>query len=349
MGDDRPVRYEEERVTDDGKVETVVVYRASGFGSCTRVFVAHANSRIPAPTPAWMQEVFDQGHEFEPLIRQAHADKVGGVVTDDQLEVELDLGMVYGKRVVIRGHIDGVIEDEHGRRLFEAKKIRDSGWGNFLSKGIELNVNYPWQESIYMHGLELTEADFVGGHVVNHGTEDLPDWVLVETECIPITQPPFNMKAIRARVKLIEGLIRSGLDAPEVDCQRSQYPCPFYKLHDWDEDEYELPTEGDAAEVVKILLDELADISAKSTVANAEVKRLTAEKKQVSEGLRAWVESQGDVANGAKKFTGFGYTLTRDRSTPEPYTVTPSPRDTFKVKRDGTATKNLSTPGKKDA
>lgn len=357
MGDDRPVRYTEERDDGEGGTEQVVVYRASGLGSCTRVFVAHANGRVPSPTPAWMQEIFDQGTAFEDAIRQHHAAKVGGEVTDDQFEVELDLGRIKGNHVVIRGHVDGKIHDEHGTRLFEAKKFRDSTWPKFLSQGIECNVNYPWQLSVYMHALDLDEADFVGGHVIEvmEGEESLSlgtvidGWELTETECVRVVQPPFSVKAIRQRVALVEGLIADGLDAPEVACQRNQYPCPFYELHDWDTDEYELPTEGENGEVVKILLDGYHEASERLKAAEATAKELRDAKKRAADGLYAWIEAQGDVADVAKKFVGHGYTLTRTRSVVKEHVVKESTRDYLTVKADAATASGVTEKAATDA
>lgn len=330
MGDDRPSRHIE---TDSDGNETVV-YRASSLGSCTRIFVAHARGHEPAPPPAWLQEIFDEGHAFEPLIRERFEKEQHCKVVDDQLELELDLGVMHGRRVIVRGHIDGIVTNtlDEERELFEAKKIRESGWHDMLRKGIEYNVNYPWQLSVYMIGLELDTAQFVAGRVI--------DGELAELHTIEVQGPPFNLLAIRKRIKSIEDLIATGFDATEVPCTKNTFPCPFFKLHDEPDEPvaFALPVDGEQGEVVKLLLEEYAAATALAAETSKAQRAANDTKKRVAAGLYAWIEQAGPEAQAAELLTGHGFALTRKRSTVAAHMVKESQRDTLTVKQTQTET-----------
>lgn len=329
-GDDRPTRYTEER---DG--ETIVVYRASGLGACTRALVAMSQKYIAAPVGEFMQEVFDEGHEAEPLIRAAYEEQTENWVMNDQLEIELDLGEMHGRQVIVRGHIDGEScppDDKGNPMLFEAKKFRESTWSKFLSQGVECNVNYPWQVSVYMHALDLDECDFVGGRV---SFDDWNNMTLEEIHVKHLAQPPFSLGAIRKRIASIEKLIHQGFDAKEVECQRSMYPCPYFKLHDWDEenDAYQLPVDGDEGEVATLLLGNYALAASEVSRIGKLLKAAEDEKKRHADALRVLIEELRDpAAEAAKKLVNAEYELTHVRKEIAEHTRKASKQDYFTIK-----------------
>lgn len=327
--DNRPIRYMEERTADDGTVEEVVVYRASGLGTCTRAFVAHANGHPPMPTPKWLLEVFAEGHAFEERIINMYVDKVHGEADGSQNELELELGTIAGRRVVIRGHIDGTVTLPDGSTwLLEVKKVRDSGWKKFEREGVGYNPNYQWQVSVYQHALDVVGTKFVGGHVVDTGGEERE---LTEVCEHTYTEAPRSLREIRARVREIEGLIAKGFDAPEVPCTKNTYPCPFLYLHDPEPEEetFEWPDD----EEVKILLDGRSEVSVKISALEKQVKQLKATRKQYDEGIYDLIKHYGEAADTAKKLVGHGYVVTRTRSAVKAHMVSASTRDYISVKR----------------
>lgn len=335
VGDNRPARYMETAVdARDGEVETVV-YRASSLGTCIRAFVAMANGYPMALPPDWLRQAYDEGTHFEDTIRQMWAEKNDSEIVDDQREVELDLGEMYGRRVIVRGHIDG--EEVEGWKddvqivLFEAKKFRESGWGKFLRQGIEVNVNYPWQVSVYMHALGCAETNFVGGKLVEDADGEKR---ITEVYRHRITQPPISLAAIRKRIAHIEKLIDTGFDAREVECDRSTYPCPAFKLHDWEDDDevFTFPSDDTAAnEAIKAYVEAHQAAAANKKIADA----LDKQKRAAAERLREVIADHGAQAAAASKFEGAGFTFTRTRKHIPEHTRKASDQDYFTaVKED---------------
>jgi hypothetical protein len=327
MGDDRPMRYVEATKTGER-----VIYRASSLGACARAVVACARGEFAEAKPAWFQEVLDEGTNAEAAIRSKYRWARGVKVQDDQREVELYLGESDGREVIVRGHIDGMTwsdpdEPDYLDTLFEAKKFRPSTWPKFQQSGIEVNPNYPWQVSVYMHALDLDECDFVGGLFV--------DGEITEVEIKHLAQPPISLKAIRKRVMEWEKLIAAGFDAKEVDCSKTMYPCPYFKLHDEDEDDelFVFPEPGGIRETADVLLQSYADTVARVSVAKAVLKAAEAEKSRVADGIRVLIEEAGDMADAAKKLEGTEYVLSRVRKTIPEHTRKASEQDYFTIKK----------------
>lgn len=321
-GDDRPVRY----IDTDADGNDIVVYRASGLASCDRVFVAYANGHTPAPPPPFMAEIFAEGHRWESPIMEAYEADRGVKVFDQQREVTLDLGTIRGSHVIIRGHIDGLSTDGTATWVADAKKIRDSGWKEFIRRGLEMQPNYPWQMSAYHHalradGVDLAGWDLIGGHLEREGDAE---WELTEVHVKTGIDAPLSLKAIRKRISRIEKMIADGLDAPEVACSTDQYPCPFYKLHDEKDDVEEQARDGDDPDVfawpedddgeIAVLLDGYADASEKVRHLEAELKVLKEAKKAAAKGLYAAIEHYEDRGAGeASKLVGHGWVVSRTR------------------------------------
>lgn len=295
MGDDRPIRY----IDPDG----TVVYRASALGTCERAFVACATGTPAAPMPDWFREVLDEGTAAEPVISGMWELQTGLGTVDQQREYDLRIGRVGDAEVIVRCHIDGMSDDPPGARLREYKKFRDSMWPKFLTQGVECGANYPWQVAVCMLAGDFDECEFVGGHMV--------DGVVTEVKHHLITNPPVTFKAIRDRVKRIERLIQAGFDAKEVDCNKSMYPCPYFKVHDEDDSEtYEFPVDGKEGEVAKLLVSNFAVAASKVNMLDKQLKEAKAEKDRHAVALRELLDVLGPDAKAAKKLVNSEYTLT---------------------------------------
>lgn len=328
MGDNRPARY----VENDR-----VIYRASSLGMCQRALVATSQKYTAEPHPDWFRNILDQGTAFEQRIREAYEAVHGDDVVDDQREVELDLGEMFGREIVVRGHIDGVANGEHA--LFEAKKFRDSTWDNFVRQGIEVNVNYPWQVSVYMHALNLDICHFTGGHVVEIEEPDdstITDadgrhWRLEEILVKVVPNPPFSLKVIRNRIMEIEKLIDTGFDAKEVECNRSMYPCPYIKLHDYDEDAWEWK-DAEQAELADAWMLSFAAVDDQVRQARAALEAAEDKKRTIVAGIRELIAESGYQAEAAKKLIGSDYTLSHVRKTIPAHSRKESVQDYFTIK-----------------
>ena len=334
MGDDRPVRYIER--DDDGN-ETVV-YRASGYGGiCERALLAIAQGLPGAEMPAWFREVLDEGTLCEGEIDAMHDAKTGVETVEDQAEVELEIGEINDRRVIIRGHIDGMAATTKERIGREYKKFRDSTWPNFQRQGIEVNKNYPWQASVYWHALKWDALEFVGGHIAGYtcaknvnvlhekrddecdDAECIPDTrmpVIGEVECKVLHDPPIPFKDIRRRIVRLERIIAEGSAPMDMACpDPKNYPCPFYKMHDEDDAEntWHLPTDKRTAEVVQTLV----NVETQRRALAAELKSLDEAKKKVAAELREIVGAAGREADEAKELVfsanGVTHTIVRKR------------------------------------
>lgn len=340
MSDNRPVRYIE---TDADGRETVV-YRASGvWGACDRAILAVASGMEGAPFPEWFQEVLDEGTVCEGDIAEKHEANTGIPTVNDQLEVELEIGEIDGRRVIVRGHIDGMADDpldSHARILREYKKFRPSTWENFLRQGVEVNRNYPGQVSIYMHALGADECEFVGGKVAGYRDEngvrhDTPvdefnryrTPVIGEVECKRITAPPIPLKDIKKRIIRFERLVNSGMTPMEAKCPDPfNYPCPFFSLHEEGMQEgakgdgdagagdakdvtYELPVNDNTKQLVSMF------VAACQRQAKAEAEARDAKKKRAAyaDELKQIVEAGGDDAKAANRLVLGDVTIERTR------------------------------------
>lgn len=270
--DNRPPRYVE--VGPDG--EERVVYRASSLMMCDRVFIALSENYTPASHPDWFQEVLDEGTRMESKIISLYEETFDAVVTGGQTLVEVEV--IDG--VWIRGHIDGM-EGPDQSKLFEAKKIRESMWGKFKRSGVEYIVHYPWQLSFYMHGLELDEAVVVGG--LYNKDKDTIDDLYVHS----LTEPPIPWKAIVKRIAYLEALVNKGNGVDDVKCNVRQFPCPFFYLHDPDDEE--APPKREVPEELVDMIKEREEIKARVKVMQDEAKPLEARVKEINGELERWM------------------------------------------------------------
>lgn|SRR5678815_2156439 len=211
MGDDRATRY-----IEDG----TVVYRASGIGGCPRAIVLEANGVQGRPHPQWLLDIWEEGHDWEEaILTEASLTNLDS----QQREVSLDLGVINGRRCIVRGHIDG-IEHTLIPAVVEAKKFRDANWAKWRKLGLAGFDMYAWQVSCYMHALDM-EAIILIGHLLDGDPPKLGD-----VHASVIDQPPYSLLDIRKRVKMIETAIAE--DGWEEQKCTDVYPCPWFVYHD---------------------------------------------------------------------------------------------------------------------
>jgi hypothetical protein len=280
VSDNRPTRY----VEDD-----VVVYRASGVGGCIRSMVAAAHGHKPQPHPEWFQEVLDEGNEAEPQIIAATQDwkrtgaPRGLTVDGSQAEMELLIGVIDGKTVIIRGHMDGVGSVPgvpEPRYVVEAKKFRPSTWGAASTKGAFYTDYYAWQMSIYMLG-----TGKFGLWVA--GEWDKETRTIGRVQCHEYLEPPVPLAVIKQRVAKVERLINEGWGPDEVECS-GNYPCPFWYLHDAKEQgDWVLDTDE-----ARDLLAQWVELDGFLKSEKAIVAELEAQKKELAHKLRELIEKQ---------------------------------------------------------
>jgi len=267
-GDNRPPRYEE-----DGKI----IYRASSLMMCDRVFIALLENYTPAAHPDWFQKVLNEGTRMEPKIISMYEETFDTSVTGSQLPLEMEI--VDG--VWIRGHIDGMEQGPNGDRLFEAKKIRESMWSRFKQAGVEYIAHYPWQVSFYMHAMEVGEAVMVGG--LYSPSKDQIEDLYVHT----LANPPIPMKAIVKRIAYLESLVNGGKRVDDVKCNVRQFPCPFYYLHDTDDEE--APPKRVIPDDMAALVTERDQIKAQVKAMNDEAKPMEERVREINKELEAWM------------------------------------------------------------
>lgn len=319
--DERPPRYVERAGRPaKGELDTVV-YRASSLGMCERAIVAIANNVPRAPWPAKFQEVLDEGTAYEDTIRQMHAAEHGDGdgTAESQALIELEVGELYGRRVIVRAHADDVIGNSlEGYVLREYKKFRDSTWPNFVRMGVEVHVNYPWQVAAMMHGLsqingKLEDIDvvceFVGGHLV--------DGAIVETSHTLLAIPPIPLKAIRLRLARLERMINEGLAPDEVACT-PQYPCGFWNMPWTDGCNKGMADDGDGdlPEIAATEADvkRYALLSLKSSDLAKQLKTIDAERKALVKAITVHWPAEPDADNPVKKVRVGDMVITRIRS-----------------------------------
>jgi hypothetical protein len=182
--------------------------------------------------------MFKAGHEAE---RQVWTK--GWVSGQGQRAAEL----VVSRRLRIVGHLDSWWEGE----IYEIKSQSEDQW-----KPIEespLWPRYAWQISVYMLAMD---APLTVMRVLRDKDGNVSDSAEERFET-----PPHSMAEIRQRVFEVEGLARRELDA--VECERVEFPCPFFYLHTAKDDRERIEDDGavalalnyKAAQVEKIAID----------------------------------------------------------------------------------------------
>lgn len=336
--DHRPLRYLEPD-PDDGTVEQVV-YRASSLGSCDRAVLLTALGYAVQPDPPGWRQVLDEGTIAESAIRTMWEEERGHDVVDDQLTVELEIGEINGRRVIVRGHIDGRWYDSDtevlgGGGLWESKKFRASTYPDFLRDGIEVHKNYPWQLSVYMHALGLDYAEVTGGLLAGYrdvNTGELhdsafefegwspnatPDRIpeISRIKIKPVHGAPIPLKDIVKRIIMLERLIARNPDPASVECIRS-WPCGYYPYHDPKPkpETFVLDVNPDVGKVMR----KLSGAIARKAEMDAESRRQDKIAKENADKLRLILADLGPEAEAADRIVYGSMVIIRDRGVVKP-------------------------------
>lgn len=227
MGDNRPKVYQE-----GGQW----VYRASSLGSCTRALLFARRNIEPLPPPEWLQEKFDQGNMMEATLMAQFAEDHNVVVEGDQLEIELHTSPT----TLVRGHIDGMARINNKRVVVDAKFLGATLFNGLRDKGITAFQHYAWQTSVYCHALEADEWCLAMGLKDDTGKWTGDMHYLFGT-------PTYSRDDIVARVTEIEAY--TGSDILPACPTPLDYPCPYYHLHDDDDEVVDL--EGLEADLLR--------------------------------------------------------------------------------------------------
>jgi hypothetical protein len=191
-----------------------VTYRASSLGSCIRALAAGRQEleAYQGPLPKTIQETFDKGDRAEEQAFEWARDKAW-VVVGQQQEVVLPLT----KRLRVVGHVDGLYSTQNmpGTGVVEVKRQNDDEWAKDRIEDSWLWDKYCWQFSAYMLALETGLVCLR----VNDKGDVKPQW---------FPEPPKSKADILGRVLEVERVAR--LDLKTVECDRDDFPCPYFQL-----------------------------------------------------------------------------------------------------------------------
>ena len=222
MSDDRPPRYEE---------GDLIVYRASAVGMCEVALAAYGLGHEGDGPPEWMLERYTEGQQLEAeILGQVCTHQQDMIIYGNgQEEVELDIGIINDRRVIIRGHVDGKGVTVERDVVVEVKALSPGMFEKASKQGITFHDAYAWQGSIYMHA---TGMGLVWAAAEKLANEDRSDVQLGELYVQLVTDAPIRLLDIKRRIARVEAIIQSGR---LPDCSGVQFPCPMYKLHTPDE------------------------------------------------------------------------------------------------------------------
>lgn len=271
------------------------VFRASSLARCQQSLIAAALGMEPLPTPQVLQRAFDEGSAGEDEVLRMFAEGPGcdgwhpkspaleaadplavwrlldptnlgsyhdgqgnrfphvdhAILDDDQFTMELPVG---GK-AVIRGHLDGIVEqftcsaDEQAkltpngeRAVVEAKLLGPDLFAKLIRHGLVKGFeHYAVQLSLYMTGTGLP-GWFVAGEKVRWTHAFTEEWEkasgpqlehlrfdVASVYVARFDEPPVPLAKIKARVvRLVKAIEVRDLPA----CDVNQYPCEYSYLHD---------------------------------------------------------------------------------------------------------------------
>ena len=232
MGDDRPTVYQEQER---------VYYRASGSGDCVRALVASAMSyqeRRSEDRVKLLSTSAEEGNLHESWVQDKFREQ-GFTVHGDQDTVEVQV--IPG--VFVRGHVDGLVDTPMGmekvtyisgaptewnskRALLEVKSMSNAQFKKWESGRFKNFEKYAYQISWYMEA--FPECDVL--YVVKRREDGR-----IMVNVIPAGQPPIPLKDRKKKI-LVAEKYRRKQEFPECD-SKEQWFCPFWYLHDEEEDE----------------------------------------------------------------------------------------------------------------
>jgi|GEM_PF-6538209 len=226
VNDQRPSVYRE-----DGRW----IVRGSSFGSCTLNLARCAVGLQGEPFPQSVRDAMDfgtanehviidrliDGGQWMPLTR-VELSEYGTVDDSGQVAVEVQVG----KKLTIRLHPDGIVQHNTTgeRRVLEVKCMSAD------NRGFE--KMYHWQFALEQYATGLPLLLVVGWK--DPGVDEirvLRDGVEVRAD----VNVPYTRGHIMARGLQLAKLFDAAVDGDwgaVGRCDREQYPCPFYQLHD---------------------------------------------------------------------------------------------------------------------
>ncbi len=190
---------------------SLVFYRASAIGGCARMLALARQGYDPIAPPQKMMEVFERGHEAE---REAW---VKGILKGRAQE---NIKLKISDTIFVTGHLDSW-EQYHGGegKIVELKSQNENEFRPIEES--PLWDRYSYQISCYMHALPGREL------IVRR--VKLHERTIVETVDQVFHEPPVSLADIRAKVFKVESLARK--DLTTVECEKTQFPCPYFYTH----------------------------------------------------------------------------------------------------------------------
>lgn len=288
------------------------VYRASAMGGCETAMIAARQGLTQVAPPAEMQKRFDDGHRLEAGVIELF-EGVGagwelvpetayepgqvdlysfGEVVDGQLRVEVPVGT----GAVIRGHLDGIVKPMRMNefRVLEGKALAESTFreamNGALRDGKGLWEKYRVQLSALMIGagalvgLPFLPAVFVAARKIDGELDGQLHYEYVDAPLVSALQ-------LKARVARIEAAAFSG--EGELVCKRTDYPCPFFFIHEVKEDETVIVEDAK----LEALLELREEVKRQGRIAVDESKIIG---EQIAEAL----DTHGRKVRGAKTRVG---------------------------------------------
>lgn len=212
MSDNRPIVYYDPE-------PNLWVYRASSSWQCVRALVAagleYEESRHPK-VESMLFRAAEEGNVHEEVERNKLIAR-GFSFTDTQPLIEIP---IIKNQVIVRGHLDGVMESPDGvRMLWEAKSMSRKVFEEWDRWGFEKFPQYAAQITCYMKAYP--------GLPVLYTVKRRDDGLVDEFE---IDTPPMDFLDIKKRILNAETYRRQSV-LPGCDLT-PKYACPFEYLHE---------------------------------------------------------------------------------------------------------------------
>lgn len=258
---DKPIVYLENGVT---------VFRASALAQCQKALVAARMGFEGVGLPEWFQEKLDESSELEYEV----GEKAEGVIGKKVLrpgEIDERVELWITNKIMVRGHIDGVIDEGSPAPIFEAKALGQDFFDKWRAGGISMFPYYAAQLTLYMRA--WPHPDDPSGRayfaVLNKATGEI--------DVTYFDQYPADLNELMKRAIEVDRLGREEQLPEECDTERSLI-CPFPYLHDSEEGEEEVDEE------------EFDTLVNQYLNAKQEVDKFEAIKKEVSKKLEAYLD-----------------------------------------------------------
>lgn len=298
MSDDRPSVYLEDET---------VVYRASALGGCERALLAARRGEPRTPPPPSLQAKYNEGHAAEDAIMRRweddHADRYRLVTREDGEQVQVQIGMVGGKQLLlIRGSLDGygsVIDDPEDVVPVDAKAFGKTFWEKLNKEGIWGFPHYCTQLVVYAEGLKARNLHVDRVHLAVALKDDDGKVGPGSQICYVVTyldeleDRGYGIDKLWDKVERIEQAHLDDTPFTDIPCPKEggQWGCPY--PHVEDQVEHTLLTGEDLTAFTEAVLT-LEEIRASE-------KMLKEQKSEVTEKVKGLVDKHGKRIRGAGK------------------------------------------------